>query len=91
MTLEYNTRVFDYTDRSDAAITVKRIDEPYGEATAPVVSVGCTLKGKPDAPTWVVHVPLALVPSVARAMLDEYEREEYRLRLQSTSRAAPGF
>ena len=61
-------RVFPYPDRERAAITVCRVTEPYGPGSGEVVSVGCTLKGKPEEPSWVVHVPVELASEVGWAM-----------------------
>ena len=86
-----HTIVFPYTDRSNASISVKVIDQPYGPESPTVLSIGSTLKGKPDDPSWVVHVPMDLIPSVAQAMMDAHEMEVKRTHLSATSTAAPGF
>ena len=64
------TRSIPYRDRDGAWVSVARIEEPYGEGSEPVVTIGSTLKGKPNEPTWVVHVPANLVPRVCAAMLN---------------------
>lgn len=61
-------RVFPYPDRERAAITVCRVQDPYGPGTGAVVSVGCTLKGQPESPTWVVHIPIELAIEVSHAI-----------------------
>ena len=61
-------RVFPYPNRDRAAITVCRVTEPYGPGSGEVVSVGCTLKGKPEEPSWVVHVPVELASEVGDAI-----------------------
>ena len=62
-------RVFEYADRPNAAISVAVIDEPYGPESESVVSVGCTLKGMPNVPTWVVHIPKHLASDVGYAIM----------------------
>jgi len=57
-----------YRDREKASITVTRIDEPYGKDSMSVVSIGSTLKGDIDNPTWKVHIPVDLVEEVVSAM-----------------------
>ena len=57
-----------YKDREKASITVARIDEPYGENSSSVLSIGATLKGDIDNPTWKVHIPVDLVEEVMAAM-----------------------
>ena len=59
---------FEYPNRKNAFITVQTLEEPYGPGSEPVISVGCTLKGATDDPTWKVHVPLALASQVAGAI-----------------------
>ena len=93
MTHKIDKIVFPYTDRDNASISVKRLDEPYGDGSPPVLSIGCSLKGKPAEPTWVVHIPMNLVPSVANSMLRLLEegRDHQRQFMKDTSTAAPGF
>jgi hypothetical protein len=57
-----------YPDRDDAYIVVKRIHEPYGNVGEEVVSIGCTLKGNVENPTWKVHVPIDLIDDVIMAI-----------------------
>ena len=91
MTQKIDKIVFPYTDKDGASITVKHLDEPYGAGSAPVISLGCSLKGKPDEPTWIVHIPMNLVPSVANSMQVFHEIEQERQYMKDTSTAAPGF
>ena len=60
--------VVPYKDREKSAIVVAHLEEPYGKGSKPVVSVGCTLKGDTDDPTWKVHVPADILPDVILAM-----------------------
>lgn len=62
-------RAFEYKTRDNAAISVCLIDAPYGPESESVVSVGCTLKGDYENPTWVVHVPLHLASDVGHAIM----------------------
>jgi len=59
-----------YKDRENAFITVAEISEPYGEGTESVVSVGSTLKGDIDNPSWKVHVPVYMVDEIIAALND---------------------
>jgi len=59
-------RCFKYTNRPKSYITVTTIDDPYGDGTGAVVSIGCTLKGDTQNPTWKVHVPVDLAEGVAQ-------------------------
>ncbi len=59
--------VVPYRDREKASIVLTRIEEPYGEGSAPVLSIGSTLKGDVDNPTWKVHIPCDIVEEVLGA------------------------
>jgi predicted nucleotidyltransferase len=64
-----------YKDREKAFITIAEITEPYGEGSETVVSVGSTLKGDIDNPSWKVHVPVYMIDQVIAA-LNDVKREE---------------
>ena len=57
-----------YKDRPKASITVALLKEPYGKDSEEVVSVGCTLKGDIDNPTWKVHIPTDILDEVILAL-----------------------
>ena len=65
-----------YKKRKNAWITVKRVDNPYGEGTESVISLGCTLKGDLENPTWKVHIPVNLIEDVVLAL--KLARDEKR-------------
>ena len=56
--------IIPYRDKEKACIVVTKLEEPYGHGTGSVVSIGCTLKGDVNNPTWRVHVPTDLVPDL---------------------------
>ena len=60
--------VIPYKERKNAALTVTRLDNPYGEGSSPVVSVGCTLKGDLDNPSWKIHIPVDLLDETISAI-----------------------
>ncbi len=62
-------KCFKYNNRQKSYITVILLDDPYGEGTETVVSIGCTLKGDMQNPTWKVHVPLHLAESVGQELI----------------------
>lgn len=64
-----------YKDREKSFIIVKEIHEPYGPGTEPVVSVGCTLKGNVEDPTWKVHIPKSILGDVIQSLKDVLENE----------------
>lgn len=60
---------FKYRTRKNSYITVMKVDEPYGDGSESVLSVGCTLKGDFENPTWKVHIPMHLAREVASELL----------------------
>jgi predicted nucleotidyltransferase len=64
-----------YRDREKAFITIAEITEPYGEGSETVVSVGSTLKGDIDNPSWKVHVPVYMIDQIIAA-LNDIKRDE---------------
>ena len=66
---KFNGIVVPYLDRKDSVISIVKLIDPYGPGTSPVVSIGSSLKAKPEAPTWKIHIPLELVEEVTQAML----------------------
>ncbi len=63
-------KVIPYADRKNAYIIIKKIEDAYGPNTGSVISIGSTLKGDVDNPTWKVHVPIELASAVVQAMGD---------------------
>lgn len=57
-----------YKNRKNSFITVKALKNPYGEGSDPVVSLGCTLKGDAENPTWKVHIPMDILEEVIEAL-----------------------
>lgn len=53
--------ILPYKDRDNAFIVVKLLKEPYGPNTEDVISIGSTLKGDTDNPSWKVHIPANLI------------------------------
>ena len=62
-------KCFKYSNRPKSYITVTTIDDPYEDGSGKVASVGCTLKGDMQNPTWKVHIPLDLAASVGQELI----------------------
>jgi len=62
-------KCFKYSNRPKSYITVTKIEDPYDDGSGSVVSIGCTLKGDMQNPTWKVHVPLDLAVSVGQELI----------------------
>lgn len=62
-------KCFKYSNRPKSYITVTTIEDPYSDGSGNVVSIGCTLKGDMQNPTWKVHVPLDLAVSIGQELI----------------------
>lgn len=49
-------------------ISITKIEEPYGEGSATVASVGISLSGNVTEPEWKVHIPLDNLDEVIKAL-----------------------
>lgn len=49
-------------------ISVSKIDEPYGEGSASVASIGISLAGNANEPEWKVHLPFDNLDEVIEAL-----------------------
>jgi hypothetical protein len=58
----------------NGVITVATVEEPYGEGSEPVVSVGVWLSKGSDEPDWKVHIPKANLERVIEALQKAKER-----------------
>jgi len=52
----------------EGKITVSVIDEPYGEESEKVVSIGIALQEASKEPDWKVHIPKANIDAVIQAL-----------------------
>lgn len=49
-------------------ISITRVEEPYGNDSAPVASIGISLTGDANNPEWKVHIPLDNIDAVVSAL-----------------------
>ncbi len=49
-------------------ITVSKIEEPYGEGSDSVASIGISLSGDAKNPEWKVHIPMGNIAAVVEAL-----------------------
>ena len=52
----------------NGVISVKKIEEPYGEGSGTVASIGISLSGNAEDPEWKVHLPLNNLDDVIAAL-----------------------
>ena len=52
----------------NGVISVTKINEPYGEGSGTVASIGISLSGDANNPEWKVHIPLDNLDEVIAAL-----------------------
>ncbi|SFV58993.1 hypothetical protein MNB_SM-7-180 [hydrothermal vent metagenome] len=62
------SKVIPLASSDKGIISITKIDEPYGEGSKPVVSIGISLNGDADKPDWKAHIPLENVDEVCAAV-----------------------
>ena len=60
--------VIDLAGTENGKITVTTIEEPYGEGSAPVASIGIALQSNAEEPDWKVHIPKDNIDAVIEAL-----------------------
>ena len=58
----------------EGIITISHIDEPYGEGSKPVVSIGISLNGEENKPDWKAHIPYENINDVIEALKEAKEK-----------------
>jgi len=58
----------------EGIITISHIDEPYGEGSKPVVSIGISLNGEENKPDWKAHIPYKNINDVIEALKEAKEK-----------------
>ena len=58
----------------EGRIEVAVIEEPYGEGSDPVASIGIFLRGANSEPDWKVHLPKENIDEVIAALREAKER-----------------
>ncbi len=49
-------------------ISISNMDEPYGEGSNSVVSIGISIKGNDNNPDWKAHIPYENIDEVIEAL-----------------------
>lgn len=52
----------------NGTISVSKIEQPYGENSGTVASIGISLSGNAEAPDWKVHLPIENLDEVIAAL-----------------------
>ena len=63
----------------EGVITISHIEEPYGENSAPVVSIGISLNGDDNKPDWKVHIPYENIDEVINVLTETKKRYKNKI------------
>jgi len=58
----------------EGIISISHIQEPYGEGSKPVVSIGISLDGDENKPDWKAHIPYENIDDVIEALKEAKEK-----------------
>ncbi len=61
-------KTFKLAGTKTGTISVSHLQEPYGEDSDPVVSIGISLKGDSSEPDWKAHIPYANLDDLIDAL-----------------------
>jgi len=64
---------FPLANTKEGTITISHINEPYGERSEPVVSIGVSLS-EDEKPDWKVHIPYENIDDVVMALKTAKEK-----------------
>ena len=58
----------------EGIISISHIEEPYGEGSKPVVSIGISLDGDENKSDWKAHIPYENIDDVIAALQEAKEK-----------------
>ena len=67
-------KTFPLANTKEGVITISHINEPYGEGSKPVVSIGISLNGEENQPDWKAHIPYENIDDVIAALKEAKEK-----------------
>ncbi len=65
---------FALADTKNGVISVSHLEEPYGDGSFPVVSIGISLKKNADEPDWKAHIPYDNLDELIEALNEAKEK-----------------
>ncbi|PID47059.1 MAG: hypothetical protein CR967_05770 [Proteobacteria bacterium] len=65
---------FALADTKKGIISVSHLEEPYGAKSAPVVSIGISLKGNENEPDWKAHIPYENLDELIASLQEAKEK-----------------
>ncbi len=69
-------KTFPLADTKNGVISISHIEEPYGDGSFPVVSIGISLKKNSDEPDWKAHIPYDNLDELIEALNEAKKRYE---------------
>jgi hypothetical protein len=66
---------FNLAGTKNGIISISNIDQPYGEDSASVVSIGISLKGDSNEPDWKAHIPYENLEDLISALNEAKEKK----------------
>ena len=67
---------FPLAGTKNGVISVSHLEEPYGNGSFPVVSIGISLKKNTEDPDWKAHIPYEILDQLINAHKDAKARFE---------------
>ncbi|NOX15597.1 MAG: hypothetical protein GXP61_06185 [Epsilonproteobacteria bacterium] len=67
-------KTFALADTKNGVISVSHLEEPYGDGSFPVVSIGISLKKNSEEPDWKAHVPYENLDQLIEALNEAKEK-----------------
>ena len=67
---------FPLAGTKNGVISVSHLEEPYGNGSFPVVSIGISLKKNTEDPDWKAHIPYENLDELINALKDAKARFE---------------
>ncbi len=71
-------KTFKLANTKDGLISISNIDEPYGEGSNSVVSIGISLKGDVAEPDWKAHIPYENLDDLINALVEAKEKYKHQ-------------
>ncbi len=67
-------KTFALAETKKGIISVSHLEEPYGANSAPVISIGISLKGDENEPDWKAHIPYGNLDELMEALKEAKEK-----------------
>lgn len=62
------SKTIELSGTKKGVISITKLEQPYGEKSASVASIGISLAGNADEPEWKVHIPMENLEEVIAAL-----------------------